>query len=77
MTKEWCENNQLALGLGEMAIGDSLIAWWVHNGAIDMGFIEELKKLPENEIEAVCSGQLIPDIVLSNFSALPGDNPSL
>jgi len=35
--KKWCSENQLAIGVGEIAIGASLIAWGVHNGAIEMG----------------------------------------
>jgi len=30
-----------------------------------------------NAVEAVCSGQLIPDDDLDRFSAFAGDNPSL
>jgi hypothetical protein len=37
LTKEWCKENQLAVGLGEMAVGSGLVAWGVHNGVIDMG----------------------------------------
>lgn len=33
----WCNENQLAVGIGEMAIGAGLIAWGVHNGVIEMG----------------------------------------
>ncbi len=35
--RRWCHENQLTVGIGEMALGASLIAWGVHNGAIDMG----------------------------------------
>lgn len=35
--KRWCDKNQLAVGVGEMAVGASLIAWGVHNGVIEMG----------------------------------------
>ncbi|NHN36563.1 hypothetical protein G8764_04570 [Pseudomaricurvus alcaniphilus] len=38
--KQWCSENQLAVGLGEMAVGAGLVAWGVQNGAIKMG--EEL-----------------------------------
>ncbi len=35
--ERWCNDNQLAIGVGEMAIGAGLIAWGVHNGVIEMG----------------------------------------
>jgi len=35
--KEWCSENQWAVGVGEMAVGAGLIAWGVHNGVIEMG----------------------------------------
>jgi hypothetical protein len=35
--KDWCSENQLATGVGEMAVGANLIAWGVHNGVIEMG----------------------------------------
>jgi hypothetical protein len=35
--KRWCSENQWAVGIGEMAVGASLIAWGVHNGVIEMG----------------------------------------
>jgi hypothetical protein len=34
---DWCSENQLATGVGEMAVGANLIAWGVHNGVIEMG----------------------------------------
>ena len=37
LTKNWCKENQLAVGLGEMAVGAGLVAWGVHNGVIEMG----------------------------------------
>jgi uncharacterized membrane protein YebE (DUF533 family) len=36
-TKVWCEENQWAIGLGEMAVGAGLVAWGVKNGVIEMG----------------------------------------
>ena len=35
--KDWCSENQLATGVGEMAVGANLIAWGVHNSVIEMG----------------------------------------
>jgi hypothetical protein len=35
--KAWCSRSQMAVGVGEMAVGASLIAWGVHNGTIEMG----------------------------------------
>jgi len=35
--KKWCAENQWAVGIGEMAFGAGLVAWGVHNGAIEMG----------------------------------------
>lgn len=37
LTKGWCKENQLAVGLGEMVVGSCLVAWGVHNGVIEMG----------------------------------------
>jgi len=36
-TRAWCADNQWAVGLGEMAVGASLVAWGVQNGVIEMG----------------------------------------
>lgn len=37
LAKEWCAENQWAVGLGEMALGASLISWGVQSGVIEMG----------------------------------------
>ena len=36
-SKEWCEEHQWAVGIGEMAIGAAVIAWGLHSGALHMG----------------------------------------
>lgn len=35
--KEWCERNQWAVGVGEMALGAAVITWGLQTGNIDMG----------------------------------------
>ena len=35
--KQWCESHQWEVGVGEMALGASLIAWGVQSGAIQIG----------------------------------------
>lgn len=35
--KQWCESHQWEVGVGEMALGASLIAWGVQSGAIQLG----------------------------------------
>ena len=36
-SKEWCEEHQWAVGIGEMALGAAVIAWGLHSGALHMG----------------------------------------
>jgi hypothetical protein len=37
LIKGRCNDNQLSIGLLEMAVGSGLVAWGVHNGVIEMG----------------------------------------
>lgn len=45
--------NQLAIGLGEMALGASLISWGVHNGVIEMGKELSATKIYSTNIESI------------------------
>jgi hypothetical protein len=35
--RQWCHTHQVAIGVGEMAVGVGLVAWGVNNGFIEMG----------------------------------------
>lgn len=51
--RKWCAKNQIRLGLGEMAIGASLVAWGVHNGVIDMGTQLVATQLGGRNVESI------------------------
>ena len=52
-TKAWCENNKIVTGIGEIALGASLIAWGVHNGVIEMGSQIFATQLGGENIESI------------------------
>lgn len=51
--KIWCENNKIVVGVGEIALGASLIAWGVHNGVIEMGSQIFATQLGGENIESI------------------------
>lgn len=51
--KAWCENNKIVTGIGEIALGASLIAWGVHNGVIEMGSQIFATQLGGENIESI------------------------
>lgn len=51
--RKWCKENQISLGLGEMAVGASLVAWGVHNGVIDMGSELIATKIGGENVESI------------------------
>ena len=51
--RKWCNENQLVLGVGEMAIGAGLVAWGVHNGTIEMGTQLVTTEVGGSNIESV------------------------
>lgn len=51
--RRWCSENQWAVGVGEMAVGASLVAWGVHNGVIEMGSQLVATELGGSNVESV------------------------
>ncbi|WP_345977823.1 hypothetical protein [Sulfurimonas sp. HSL3-7] len=51
--KKWCSDNQWAVGVAEMAVGASLVAWGVHNGVIEMGSQLVATELGGSNIESM------------------------
>lgn len=51
--KSWCSENQWAIGIGEMAVGSSLIAWGVNNGVIEMGIQLVATELGGSNVESL------------------------
>lgn len=37
ITKDWCSKHQVLVGVGEMALGASLITWGLHTGSVQLG----------------------------------------
>jgi len=66
--KIWCSKHQLAIGLGEMAVGAALISGGVHSGAIEMG-----TQLFATEINGSNSESLIGAAAGTGIGALAGD----
>jgi hypothetical protein len=52
-TKQWCAENQLVVGLGEMAVGASVLAWGVHSTVISMGSDVVATELGNFNIESI------------------------
>lgn len=51
--QKWCSENQWAVGVGEMAVGASLVGWGVHNGVIEMGSQLVATELGGSNIESI------------------------
>lgn len=65
--RKWCAENQWAVGVGEMAVGASLISWGVHNGVIEMG-----TQLVATEIEGSNVESIVATIGGSGIGAFAG-----
>ena len=52
-TKQWCAENQLVVGLGEMAVGASVLAWGIHSTVLNMGSDVVATELGNFNIESI------------------------